>query len=378
MSWADDALKALEAVGRRRHVRALRPLGPTSVSWAGHAIQLFSGNDYLGLSAHPAVKEAMVRASESVGMGPRGSALICGYTEDHERLENTLARLKETEASLLFPTGYAANLGVLTALGSDDTTFFSDALNHASIIDGCRLARGKVSVYRHRDVAHLAELLASSQAPRKVVVTDAIFSMEGTLAPLEDIAALSRAHDAFLVTDEAHATLVFGDQGGGLVNLLGLSDQVDFQVGTLSKAVGALGGYVATSRANRELLLNTARSYIFSTALPIVVVAGAQAAIDLASSDPSFRNALWDRVGTLADGLDTLLHGPIASIVLGDERAAVDASVRLLEAGFHVSAIRPPTVPPGTSRLRIALSAAHSDADVHDLLAALRSCEVLG
>ena len=377
VSWAQEALAALETAGRRRYVRALQPVSPVRVRWNGHSIRLFSGNDYLGLSAHPRVKAALVEAGETIGMGPRGSALICGYTAPHDALERSIAALKQTEAALVFPTGYAANLGLLTALGSENTAFFSDALNHASIIDGCRLAKGAVSVYRHRDPEDLRRRLRASDAERKVIVTDTVFSMEGTCAPLEALAGIAKEENALLVVDEAHATLVLGDRGGGLVDALGLADSVDFQVGTLSKAVGALGGYVATTAAQREWLLNTARSYIFSTALPVPIVVGAQAAITEAVENPAHRLRLWDHMRRFGDAIGQSLTSPIASLVLGEERTALDASVRLMEAGFYVSAIRPPTVPEGTCRLRIALSALHTDEDIGALVDAMQEHDLL-
>jgi 8-amino-7-oxononanoate synthase len=276
-----------------------------------------------------------VEAAKRDGLGPRGSALVCGYTEDIAALEGELAALKEAEASLVFPTGFAANLGVLTALGSADTCFFSDALNHASIIDGCRQAKGQTQIYRHRNMAHLEELLSGSQALRKVIVTDSLFSMEGVSAPLGDLVELKARYGAVLVIDEAHATLVFGDRGGGVAQKQGVAARVDFHVGTLSKACGALGGFVATSETGRRYLLNAARSYIYSTALPAPVVAAARAAIRVATRDNVLREALWARVHQLGVEIDQALQAPIASIILGEERHAVEASRALFELGFQ-------------------------------------------
>lgn len=304
-------------------------------------------------------------------MGPRGAALICGYTDEHAALEADLAALKQTEAALLFPTGFMANLAALSALGAADAHIFSDELNHASIVDGCRLARARVDVFRHADVAHLESLVRASTAARKIVVTDTVFSMEGDLAPLAELVELRRRYGFTLVTDEAHATLVLGRRGGGLSEALGLGEEVDVQVGTLSKAVGALGGYVATSGRMRQLLLNTARSYIFTTALPAPVVAAARAAIGVAAAEPELRASMWARADELGAALGRRLESPIAPIVVGDEGRAVAASRALLERGFHVTAIRPPTVPPGGSRLRVTVSAAHTASDVADLAAAL-------
>lgn len=378
LAWIDDALAAIEQKGRRRGLVPVTPISPTSVEIAGRSIRLFSSNDYLGLSSHPSVREAAAAAALDVGMGPRGASLICGYTVVHEELEEEIERLKGTDAALLFPTGFAANLAVLSALGSPETTIFSDALNHASIIDGCRLSRSRVEVFRHRDVDHLRSLVAASPAARKVVVSDSVFSMEGDLAPLVEIADVCEEYGCVLVTDEAHATLLYGERGGGLAEALGVASRVDFQVGTLSKAVGALGGYVATSARAREWLLNVARPYIFTTALPVPVAAAALAALRVAASDASLRGRLWSRVEQLSEAILRPLRSPIAPLLVGEEGAAVEKSRRLFELGFHVTAIRPPTVPPGGSRLRVTVSAAHSGADVYDLAMAIASVGLTG
>jgi 8-amino-7-oxononanoate synthase len=371
LTWVDAALEAIERAGRRRRLRPVHVVSATEVLVDGRRVRLFSSNDYLGLSQHPAVRDAAREAAAAVGMGPRAATLICGYTDQHELLESELAALKDTEAALLFPTGYAANLGVLSALGSPDTVFFSDELNHASIIDGCRLARSKVIVYRHRDVDHLADLLDANPARRRVVVTDSVFSMEGDLAPLVEIVALRERHEFALVVDEAHATGVFGPRGGGLVQLLGVGYGVDFQVATLSKALGTHGGVVCCSSRLRDWLLNTARPYIFTTALPMPVVAAAVAAIQTAATG-ELRERLWERVGELAAALGRELGAPIAPIIVGEEKAAVTRSQKLLEQGFHVTAIRPPTVPAKGSRLRVTVSAAHTAENVAELGIALR------
>ncbi len=251
--WAQRALAALAREDRLRRLRPVTPEGPCRVHFEGRTIRLFSSNDYLGLSAHPAVRRALADAAERHGVGPRGAALICGFTDAHRALEETLARLKGTEAALVFPTGYQANLALLSALGTADTTLFSDALNHASIIDGCRLSRASVKIYRHRDLNHLERQLRETEG-RKIVVTDEIFSMDGVGAPMSGIAALKARYDFTLVTDSAHSTLVYGPNGAGWAAACGISDAVDFQVGTLSKAVGGHGGFVACSRAHREWL----------------------------------------------------------------------------------------------------------------------------
>ena len=378
--WAQRALSALDEANRRRRLRPLTPDGPCRVRFEGRTIRLFSANDYLGLSVHPAVRAGLVEAAEQFGVGPRGAALICGFTDEHLALEDTLARLKGTQAALVFPTGYQANVSLLSALGTADATIFSDALNHASIIDGCRLSRARVHVYRHRDVNDLESHLKATKG-RKIVVTDEIFSMDGVGAPLAEIAALKAQYDFTLVTDSAHSTLIYGPNGAGWTAACGVSEAVDFQVGTLSKAVGAHGGFVACGSADREWLLNTGRGFIFSTALPLPIARAARIGIETALDTPSIRQSLWDRVNQVKETLAQLetpalttssVVGPIVPVMMGADSAALEASARLLEAGFHVPAIRPPTVPPNTSRLRIALSAAHSSDDVDDLMNALR------
>lgn len=372
--WLDGALEELEQANLRRTLQAVDARDAVHVRVRGRDVTLFSSNDYLGLSHHSSVREHMAHVAQTQGLGPRGSPLICGYTEAHAALERELAELKSTEAALLCPTGFAANLAVISSLAGPDVEIFSDSLNHASIIDGCRLAKrrgARLTVYAHADASDLQQKLASSEAERKLVVTDAVFSMDGDLAPLRELAELCEPDDTMLVVDEAHATLVFGEHGGGLVEHLGVEDAVDIHVGTMSKAFGALGGFVATSEQLRSFLLNRGRSYIYSTAQPVPVVEAARAAIRTVGQDSRLRHDLWARIEQLGSALGRELASPIVPIVLGDETRALEASRALFERGYHVTAIRPPTVPPGTSRLRIALSAAHSADDIERLVATL-------
>ena len=367
-----ETLDQLQEIDRLRSTRALQPIDAVRSRLDGRTIRIFSSNDYLGLSAHPEVREAAIEVLCQRGMGSRSASLICGYSDLHEALEADIATLKGTEAALLFPTGYQANLGVLSVLGGPDAAIFSDELNHASIIDGCRLSRAAaVHIFRHRDMDHLSDLLAASTARRKVIVSDAVFSMDGDHAPLRELAWLKRRFGALLILDEAHTTLLYGPTGSGLAEAEGVTDDVDYLVLTLSKAIGAQGGAVACSSRRRELLLNRARSFVFTTALPAPVVAAASAAIRVASEDSSLRRRLFEHVEWMATTLDRPLSGPIVPIVYGSESATLTASAQLLAAGFHASAIRPPTVPEGTCRLRVTLSAAHSRRDLQQLVAAL-------
>lgn len=328
--------------------------------------RIFSSNDYLGLSHHPDVRTAMSDAALQCGAGPRASALVAGYTDVHAELERRLAALKKTEAALLFPSGYAANVSILRALGQpgDGLAVFADALNHASLIDGCdllRRRRAQIHVYRHDDVAHLEDLLRASGASRKVVVTDGVFSMDGDVAPLAKIRALCDVYGALLVVDDAHGTLVYGESGAGVAELHNV--RVDLLIGTLSKAVGQLGGFVACSAEWRAFLLNFARGFVYSTALPVPVVAGAIEALRVAR-DGTLRAALWSRISLFSEESGHALDGPIVSVIYGTPHDALNAAEALCKAGYHVIAIRPPTVPEGTSRLRIALSSIQTLEDV--------------
>ena len=379
MSTRWDTWFAERASDRRLHQlnRSLEPIewvSSVEVRRRERTLILFSSNDYLGLSAHPDVRRAAIQATTRCGNGPRGSALVCGHTHDHERLAQALARLKQTERAVLFPSGFAANAGALAALADPDTAIFSDALNHASLIDGARLAKrsgADVIVYRHGDMAHLASALASHSAPRKIIVSDAVFSMDGDWAPLADLVTLKEQHDALLLLDEAHSTLIYGTTGSGLSHKLGLAAHVDVHVGTLSKAFGAQGGFIAGTTLVCDHVVNHARSLVYSTALPAPTVAAAHAALTIAQTEPALRKRLWAHVDTLSDALDRPFSSPIISIVLGDAHAALNAAEHLSEAGMHVVAIRPPTVPPLTARLRIALSAAHEPHHIDRLITAL-------
>jgi 8-amino-7-oxononanoate synthase len=370
--------------GRWRAPRAFDARGPHG-TLEGVEVVSFASNDYLGLSDHPAVRAAAHEALERWGTGAGASRLVTGSRPVHTELEDELAQWKGTEAAVCFPTGFAANLGVLTVLGAPGVRVFSDELNHASIIDGCRLSRADVTVYRHRDLGHLEELLASGDVMGRMpslVVTDSVFSMDGDVAPLDELLAICVRYGAMLVMDEAHGVL------GPRLELTKRSREARaslVQVGTLSKTLGALGGFVAASRDVVDLLINRARSYIFSTALPPADAAAALMAIRILRSAEG--RALVERLELLVQmmtesGFAPSAHpSPIIPVILGSEQDAVDASTNLFARGLWVPAIRPPTVPVGTSRLRVTLSAAHRDADVSlliDSLCALRLPKSVG
>jgi 8-amino-7-oxononanoate synthase len=318
----------------------------------------FASNDYFGLSQHPAVRAAAHEAIECWGTGAGSARLIAGSRPVHAELEREIADWKDADRTLLFPTGFAANLGVLSVVGGPDVTIISDQLNHASIIDGCRLARGEVRIYRHGDLGQVAGLLRD--AGRAVVVTDSVFSMDGDVAPLAELARLCAARDALLVIDEAHAALgPEPPRAGGPV----------LRVGTLSKMLGSAGGFVAGPGPLVDLIINRARSFIFTTAPAPAAAAAALAALRVLRSGEG--HTLRARLAALTDRVRPGHPSPIIPVVLGDESAAVAASRALLARGLLVPAIRPPTVPPGTSRLRVALSAAHSDEQISRLLTGL-------
>ena len=355
--WAAGQLDAIKAAGRWRATRPFDAYGPTG-DLAGRRVVSYASNDYLGLSIHPVVAAAAREAIDRWGTGSTASRLIVGTRPCHHDLEDDIAAWKGCERAIVYPTGYAANLGVLGVVGGPDVTVFSDELNHASIIDGCRLGRSTVRVYRHRDVDQLATMLAESSAGRHVVVTDGVFSMDGDEAPLAELVGVCARHGALLVVDEAHSVL--GPQVP--VDVDGLEV---IRVGTLSKTLGALGGWVAASAPFVDLLVNRSRPYIFTTALSPADAAAARAALGVLRSDEGA--LLVSRLRTAVNRFVPGHPSPIIPIVLGDEERATKAASALLERGIFVPAIRPPTVPVGTSRLRIALSAGHSDAMIDAL-----------
>jgi 8-amino-7-oxononanoate synthase len=361
-----DELDAIRAAGRWRQPRDLATADAMTgavhdADGVPHDVVSFASNDYLGLTHHPAVLAAAHEALDRWGTGTGASRLVVGSRPLHTELEAELAAWKGTDDAVLFPTGYAANLGLLTTLGGTDVTILSDELNHASIVDGSRLARAAVRVFRHRDLDHLAALLADVAGPA-LVVTDSAFSMDGDVADLDGLLDLCGRAGALLALDEAHAVLG--------PDLPGTADNVPvLRMGTLSKSLGSLGGFVAGPRPYVDLLRNRARSFIFTTAPTPADTAAALAAVRVVRSPEG--TALVARLRGHVDRLRPGHPTPIVPVVLGDEAAALAAAARLLDRGLLVPAIRPPTVPPGTSRLRVALSAAHTDDQLDALVAAL-------
>jgi 8-amino-7-oxononanoate synthase len=345
----------------------------------GHDVVIFSSNDYLGLSMHAAVRGAAIRAALNDGVGATGSRHLSGSHQVMVELEAALCAFEGSESATLAPSGYAANLAVLSALGGRDAVIFSDELNHASMIDGCRLSRSRIEVYRHRDLADLeARVRASSD--RAVIVSDTVFSTEGSRADVARLAMLAHRYDTWLVLDEAHATGVLGPGGRGVVAAEGLQDDPQIvRVVTFSKALGAAGAAICASETVRQLLLQRGRALMYSTALPHPVIAAARSALNVLISQPHIVDRLRARSRLLHESLDTVAlperdrDVPIVPVVLGDARRAADAEQALLEQGWMVHALRPPTVPPDSSRLRLTVSAEHDEGDIRAVAAAVRA-----
>lgn len=375
----ESELDQIRAAGLYRRLRRVENDQGPMLRLDGREVINFSSNNYLGIANHAALASAAKEAIDRYGCGSGASRLISGNMTLHEELENRLAEFKGTEAALVFNSGFQANSGVLSTLTGEGDVILSDALNHASIIDGCRLARAKTIVYEHGDINRLeAALKQAANARRKLIVTESIFSMDGDQAPLKEIVELAEKHGAMVMVDEAHATGVFADNGAGVVAKLDLGDRVLVQMGTLGKALGGFGAYVAGSRALRELLINRCRSFIFTTALPPAVMAMAVAAIELVRREPERREKLFNNCRRLKEGLRKLnfsvaeVDSPIVPLVIGDAEKTMQVSERLLEKGVFAQGIRPPTVPPGTSRLRITLMATHTEAHIDKALHAFK------
>ena len=381
LAFCGEEVGRIEEAGLLRRVRALESASEPEVSLDGRRVLCLASNNYLGLAAHPEVVDAAAEAARRYGAGAGSARLITGGNVLHDELEARLAAFKGTEAALVFSSGYLANLGTVSALVGPGDAVFSDELNHASIIDGCRLSRAEVIVYRHADAVHLEEQLAawrcSAGADRRaLVVTDSIFSMDGDVAPLPDIATACDRHGAILMVDEAHATGVVGPGGRGAVAGFGLDGRVGVVMGTLSKALGAAGGFIAGSAELCAYLRNRARSFIFDTALPPPTTAAALAALGVLEREPerpvrARRLAARLATGLRASGYD--VPDPAAAVLpvlVGAPDAAMALSARLLDAGVLVTAIRPPSVPPGTSRLRSTVMATHTDAEIDRAISA--------
>jgi glycine C-acetyltransferase/8-amino-7-oxononanoate synthase len=365
-----ERLEELRDRGLHRRLRLIEgPQGP-KVTLDGREVLLLCSNDYLGLANHPRVRGAAADAAMRWGAGAGASRLISGNMQPHERFERRIAAFKGYDAALLFGAGYLANTGVVSALAGAGEVVFSDRLNHASIIDGCRLSRAETFVYRHADLEHLAWGLRQAGGRAALIVTDGVFSMDGDVAPLAELLELARRHRCRLLVDEAHATGALGPGGRGSVAAAGLGGEVDVVIGTLGKALGSYGAYACSNRETRELMLNTARPFVFSTAPPPTVAAAGLAALDLLEAQPERverlnANAEALRRGLAAEGLAVgASQTQIVPVEVGEAEAAMALCERLLEHGVFVQGIRPPTVPEGTSRLRFTVMSTHRRQDL--------------
>ncbi len=379
LSWLDDALADLDRRDLRRTLLIREsPQRGDCIELGGRTLANFGSNDYLGLACDERLRRAATESMGNRGWGSGASPLVTGRGSLHAELETELARFEGTESALLFSTGFAANVGAITSLVGHEDIIFSDAKNHASIIDGCRLSGANVHVYRHCNIDDLRQSLAVSRHRRKLIVTDTLFSMDGDLAPLPQIAELAREYGAMLFVDEAHATGVFGKEGRGVCEHLGVEEGVHIRVGTLSKALGSIGGFVAGSQALVDWLANRARPYVFSTAMPEAMAAAGLAAIQAVKDEPFRRQGLLQRATSLREELKCRgLHigssqSQIIPVILGSPGKTMQAAAQLRQAGFFVPGIRPPSVPEGESLLRISLSWLHQPAQLESLAHTLR------
>lgn len=371
----------LKQLADRSLMRRLSPLqsgtGPT-IHYAGREVLLLSSNDYLGLATHPEVIRAAIQATEQYGTGSAASRLISGTLPPHSDLETSLARFKGTEAALLFGAGYLANIGLIPNLIGQGGLILADRLCHASLIDGCRLSRADLRVFRHRDCAQLESLLRRRRTNRPtLIITEGLFSMDGDLAPLSDLASLAERYEATLYVDDAHGTGIMGPTGRGTIEHFGLEQRIPFHMGTLSKALGNHGAYIVGSNDLIQYLVNVTRSFIFTTALPPAIAAAASAAVAVIQREPERRMRLWSNRHRLFDGIQRLgfqmtpTVSPILPILVGDSATASALAERLLTHGIYASAIRPPTVPDGTSRIRFTVTSEHTTEQIDEALHAL-------
>jgi 8-amino-7-oxononanoate synthase len=374
-----DELKRIKESGLYRQMKYLQSPQQPYVKIAGKSYLMLSSNSYLGLCNDQRLKQAAMDAMEKYGVGSGGSRLTTGSYEVHKKLEDEIAAFKRAEAALLFNTGYMANVGAISSIAGKDWVIFSDRFNHASIIDGCRLSGAEIIIYEHCDASDLETKAHSHRGRRALVVTDGIFSVDGDIAPLPEIVQVAKKYNMLLMVDDAHATGVLGENGGGTADYFGLQNEIDIQMGTFSKALASEGGFIAGNRGLIDYLANKARSFIFSTALAPATVAVSLRALEIVQAEPRLRqsliaNSAWFREKLREIGFEIMdFPTPIISIVLGPPDLTVNFSNRLMGEKIFVSAIRPPTVPQGTSRLRINLMATHTADDLAPVIDSMAS-----
>ncbi|HET7289240.1 MAG TPA: 8-amino-7-oxononanoate synthase [Thermodesulfobacteriota bacterium] len=384
LDWIENDLAHIRD---KKLFRALTELGTgqsPEITVGGKRYILLASNSYLGLSIDPAVVDAARRALEKYGTGSGGSRLVSGSTDLHRELEERIASFKSTESAIIFSSGYLANIGTISSLVGEGDTVYSDELNHASIIDGCRLSRADIRIYRHLDYRHLESLLKSGSGKKgkKLIVTDTVFSMDGDLASLPALVGLSENYGCMLMVDEAHATGVLGVRGSGATEHFGVEERVPIVMGTLSKAIGSLGGYIAGSRELTDFIRNRVRSYIFDTSLPAASLAASVAAIDIIEKEPSRREHLWRLIkmfksGIVDMGLKVLpSDSAIVPVLVGEAEPALEFAAALMECGIYTPAVRPPSVPEGKCRIRATLMAAHTEEHVGLALSAFKTASV--
>ncbi len=379
----NDELNCLKKQNLLRKLTCIKASHGSKISIDGQTYINFSSNDYLGLSNHPEIVKAAAAALKKYGFGSGASRLLSGTCLPHAELEERIAKFKKTEAALVFNTGYAANTGTIPAIAGADTVIYSDELNHASLVDGIRLSKAGVKVYKHKDVNHLESLLKKSfkskSVTRRLVITDTVFSMDGDIAPLKDLLSLCDRYDAVLMIDDAHGTGVLGKTGRGGLEHFGIKADNIIQMGTLSKAAGCYGAFVAGNKDLINLLVNRARSFIYSTSLPPAVAAAGVKAIDIIDRRSTrLRERLWKNRGRLYDGLknmgfDTLdSETPIIPVLAGDAQNALRIGRHLYKHHIFAPAIRPPTVPEDKCRIRFSITAGHTDEDIDLVLKVLK------
>ena len=381
LDWIEDDLERIREKDLFRVLTELETGQSPGITIDGKSYILLGSNGYLGLSVDPAVKEAAQKALEKYGAGSGGSRLVSGSTDLHRELEDRIARFKKTEAAILFSSGYLANVGTVSSLVGEGDVVYSDELNHASIIDGCRLSKADIKIYPHLDTGRLESLLRedSKRKCRRLVVTDTVFSMDGDVAPLPEITELSEKYGAALMVDEAHAAGVLGKRGSGATEHFGVEARVPVVMGTLSKAVGSLGGYVAGSRKLVDFIRNRVRSYIFDTSLPAPSLAASIAAIDIIENEPERRERLWALIRRFKSGIEGMglkvmpSDSAIIPVLVGEAAPALRFAAVLRERGVYTPAVRPPSVPPGMCRIRVTIMATHTEGQIDAALDAFRA-----
>ena len=378
-SFIDDELLLLEQSGLKRRLRLVQGAQGKRITLDGRQVLNFCSNNYLGLADDGRLKAAAVKAIDEEGWGSGASRLICGNLTAHQALEKKLSQFKGTESALTFSTGYMANIGIISALFGREDMILSDKLNHASIIDGILLSQAQYRRYPHNDMKALEAMLQSATGFKKrVIMTDSVFSMDGDIAPLDTIVGLAEKYNCSVMIDEAHAFGVMGANGKGLAEHFGVQEKIDIQMGTLSKAAGSFGAYVCGSQKLMDYLINHARSFIYTTGMPPAMAAASVQAIDIIVSEPLLRARLWQNTDYMREALKKIgfntmqTQTPIIPILVKDSKLAVRFAEGLLEKGIFVSAIRPPTVPADTARLRLTVTAAHTRADMDCALEHLR------